>query len=311
MPDKFSYLDRSQSLLHLTALRAFEAAARHGSFVSAAQELSVTPAAVGSQVRILEAWLGLSLFERSKSGATRLTPTVTARAILPEISLGFEHIRRALLSVRQGVALTLTVTASVAFVGHWLLPRIAGFQAIHPDIALRLDVTDRIVEIGPGHADIGLRYGRGVWPGLTSIALLDDDLIPVCAPSLIGPGLSSPEELLRHVLIHDVSTAGDGETFPGWSAWFEMQGLDLRETRAGLAVNAPAAVIQAVLAGRGVALSRRALVASDLASGRLVLPFPDRALATDRGWYLVHRQGAQKLSQVAVFVAWAQAEAAG
>ncbi len=311
MPDKFSYLDRSQSLLHLTALKAFEAAARHGSFASAAQELSVTPAAVSSQVRILEAWLGLSLFERAKSGVTRLTPTVAARAILPEITVGFEHIRRALQSVRQGIALTLTVTASVAFVGHWLLPRIEGFQALHPDIVLRLDVTDRVVEIGPGHADVGLRYGRGVWPGLTSIALLDDDLIPVCAPSLVGSGLSSPEELLRHVLIHDVSTAGDGETFPGWSAWFAQQGIALRESRAGLAVNAPAAVIQAVLAGRGVALARRALVASDLASGRLVLPFPDRALVTDRGWYLVHRQGAQKLSQVAAFVAWAQAVAAG
>ncbi len=309
MPNKKYYGVQPQSLLHLTALKAFEAAARHGSFALAAQELGVTPAAVGQQVRILESWLGLSLFQRSKSGKLRLTPTVTAMAILPDITAGFERIRTSLEAVRQKTKKTLTVTASVAFVGQWLLTRVARFQALHPAILLRLDVTDHLADIGPGHADVGIRYGRGVWPGLHATRLLEDELVPVCSPRLLGDGIAELTGLLAYSLIHDLSQSDEGELFPGWAELFASQGLEKRETQPSIVVNATSTVIQAAVAGRGIALSRRALIASELEAGRLMLAAPGIRLALDRGWHLIHRPDALKHPQIAAFVTWALDEA--
>src|SRR5262249_31389227 len=128
-----------RSTVHLNALRAFEASARHQSFSAAAAELNVTPAAVGQLVRTLEDWLGAPLFLRGTSGRARLVPTDTAERALPDIRAGLDRLASGLERLREGSASgSLTVTVSPAFAAKWLLPRIDRFQAAWPDTDVRL-----------------------------------------------------------------------------------------------------------------------------------------------------------------------------
>lgn len=157
----------------LRALQAFEATARYGNYVDAASELSVTPAAVGQQVRALEAWLGTPLFKRVSSGQNRLTLTEAASAALPEFAEGFDRLNAGLRRIRIHAARKMiTVSVSQAFVARWLLPRLDDFTRRNPDIDVRLDVTDRLTDIEHGEADIGIRCGSGTWTGLQSIKLM-------------------------------------------------------------------------------------------------------------------------------------------
>ncbi len=185
-------------LAHLNALRAFEAAARNGSYIAAARELNVTPSAVGQQVRALEAWLGVRLFERSKAGTARLTPTTEAVAVLPDLKSGLERMSSVLQRLREGGGRdVLTVTATDAFMTKWLMPRIELFQAEHPGIDLRLDVSDRLADFSAGGPDVGIRYGEGPWSGLASTRLLDEEVFPVCSPALLSGAAAprGPEDL--------------------------------------------------------------------------------------------------------------------
>ena len=169
--------------LHLNALRAFEATARHQSFSAAAIELNVTPAAVGQQVRALESWLGVPLFNRLGSGAMRLLLTDAARAALPDIREGFARLSMGLDRLKDaGLHAELTVTVSPAFASKWLLPRIERFQQAFPNINVLLDTNPRAINFQTEHVDIGVRYGAGKWNGLTAVHLMDEVIFPVCSP---------------------------------------------------------------------------------------------------------------------------------
>ena len=163
--------------IHLNALRAFEASARHQSFSAAAVELHVTPAAVGQLVRTLEEWLGTPLFLRNTSGRARLIPTEAAERALPEIRAGFDRLALGLERLKEGAASgVLTVTVSPAFAAKWLLPRIDGFHTAWPDTDLRLDTSLRGVDFVAQRVDIGVRYGTGRWPGLAADKLMDEEV---------------------------------------------------------------------------------------------------------------------------------------
>jgi len=298
-------------LSHLNALRAFEAAARHGSYVRAAGELGVTPAAVGQQVRALEAWLGAPLFHRGTSGTARLVPTAEAQACLPELQGGFDRIEAALGRLRDRKAQNLvTLTASPAFAAKWLLPRIHGFQATAPSLDLRLDVTDRLVDLQAGDADLGIRYGGGRWAGLASTLLLREEVFPVCSPALLQGRhpLRTPAGLRHHILLHD-ATIPDGAGYPSWAAWLAAAGVTGMDTSRGLRINASAAVTEAAVAGQGVALGRSVIVADDLAAGRLVRPFAPMPCLIGWAYYVVHTQDAPGQAKVAAFRAWLLKEA--
>lgn len=156
-----------KSPVYLNALRAFEAAARHQSFSAAAEELHVTPAAVGQLVRTLEEWLGTPLFLRGSSGRSRLIATEAAERALPEIRAGFDKLVLGLEKLKEGAAGgVLTVTVSPAFASKWLLPRIEGFHAACPETDLRLDTSLKPVDFVAQRVDVGVRYGAGNWPGL-------------------------------------------------------------------------------------------------------------------------------------------------
>ena len=301
-----------RSIAHLNALRAFEASARHQSFSLAAQELNVTPAAVGQLVRTLEDWLGSPLFVRSTSGRARLVTTEVAEQALPDIRAGLERLAVGLERLRSGSAGgVLTVTVSPAFAAKWLLPRIERFQAAWPETDLRLDTSLKPVDFVAQRIDVGVRYGRGQWPGLAAEKLMDEEVYPVCAPALLATAtLQAPDDLRGQVLIHDQSV--DTSTgFASWQAWLRHAGVQGMPTDRGLRINNSAAVLQAAVDGQGVALARSVMAHDDLAAGRLVRLFPQVRLDSALAYYVVYRPECIAQPKVAAFRDWLLREAHG
>ncbi|UFW50585.1 MULTISPECIES: transcriptional regulator GcvA [Bradyrhizobium] len=294
---------------HLNALRAFEAAARHLSYVAAADELNVTPAAVGSLVRGLEAAVGVELFHRSQAGPARLELTEAGRAALPDLQAGFDHLTVAYerLKASRG-QITISLTVPPAFADKWLLPRVERFAANHPLYDLLIDTSGRLVDFTAERMDVGIRYGGGSWPGLKSIFLLRDAFFPVCSPALVKGlhPLQGPEDLKHHTLIHDRSMAFES-AFPTWRTWLQAAGCSDINCERGLQINDSAAAYQAAMNGSGVALGRTTLVALDLAAGRLIRPFGE-ALDCELAYYLVHRPRAENHSGISAFKDWICAE---
>ncbi|CDG81230.1 bacterial regulatory helix-turn-helix, lysR family protein [Janthinobacterium agaricidamnosum NBRC 102515 = DSM 9628] len=291
-------------------MRAFEAVARHLSYVRAADELNVTPAAVGQLVRGLEETLGVALFHRTQSGAARLELTEEGRSAIPDLQAGFDLLASAVGRLKASVSrTTVSVTVPPAFADKWLLGRLERFQRSHPHIDLVLDTNGRIVDFNTARVDLGIRFGAGRWPGLSATHLLDDDFFPVCSPALLGGEypLTSAANLRHHALIHDVSMRGEA-SFPGWCSWLKKARIKGIDSERGLQVNDSAAVIQAAIAGGGVALGRSSLVVNDLASGRLVRPFGE-AQPCGFAYYVVRKEGVVACAAVNAFTAWLLAEA--
>jgi LysR family transcriptional regulator, glycine cleavage system transcriptional activator len=294
------------SLSRIKSLQAFEATARNGSFVGAAQELSVTPAAIGQQVRALEEWLGMPLFKRLDSGNKRMVVTDDARTALEDFREGFASLDAGLRKLharrtRHGV----TVTASQAFVSKWLLPRLEEFTLAHTDIDVRLDVTDRLVDVARGEAEIGLRCGDGRWPDVVATKLMDEEVFPVCSPGLratLGESLSV-KKIHQHGLIHDATMEAE-HAFPSWNKWLKAAGAKVLVDHNGLRINSSSAVIQAAINGQGIALVRKALVRDDLLAGRLIQLFPEIRYPIKWAYYVVHSQQSVMQPSVRVFRDW-------
>lgn len=298
--------------IHLNALRAFEASARHQSFSAAAAELHVTPAAVGQLVRTLEDWLGTPLFVRGTSGRVRLIPTAAAERALPDIRAGFDRLTLGMERLQEGsTSGVLTVAVSPAFAAKWLLPRIDRFQGICPDTDVRLDTNLKPVDFVSQQIDIGVRYGTGRWPGLTAEKLMDEEIYPVCSPQLLREHwrLQKPSDLTQETLIHDLSM-GDHSGFPTWEAWMLKAGITETAPLRGMQINNSAAVLQAAVEGHGVALARSVMARDDLASGRLVRLFPDITVASELAYYVVYRSECASLPRLTNFRDWLLAEAA-
>jgi len=301
--------------VHLNALRAFEASARHQSFSAAATELHVTAAAVGQLVRSLEDWLGMPVFQRASSGRTRLIPTEAAEQALPEIRAGFERLASGLARLQDASPGrgALTVTCSPAFAAKWLLPRIERFQTAWPEIELRLDTSHKPVDFIAQRIDLGIRYGAGRWPGLQAEKLMDEEIYPVCSPRLMAQAperLRQPADLLGQVLIHDLSMDGHAD-FPSWERWLQQMGVaGATAPLRGLSINNSAAVLQAAAEGQGVALARSVMAHDDLAAGRLLRLFPDLSCRPPLAYHLVHRGEGRLPPKLMAFRDWLFAEAA-
>ncbi|MBP0619589.1 transcriptional regulator GcvA [Cupriavidus consociatus] len=301
-----------KSPVHLNALRAFEASARHQSFSAAASELHVTPAAVGQLVRTLEEWLGVPLFHRASSGRIRLIPTEAAERALPDIRAGFDRLALGLERLKEGATSgVLTVTVSPAFAAKWLLPRIDRFQAAWPDMDVRLETSLKPVDFITQSIDIGVRYGKGNWPGLTAEKLMDEEIYPVCSPRLLRQRpLKRPQDLARQVLIHDLSMEGHAG-FPSWDAWLRKAGITGAVTTRGMQINNSAAVLQAAAEGHGIALARSVMARDDLAGGHLVRLCPEIRFASPLAYFIVYRGERSNLPRLAAFRDWLFEEAAG
>ena len=288
----------SAPLPSLNGLMVFEAAARHLSFTRAAAELNVTQTAVSHQIRRLEEQLGLKLFVRQNRA---LTLTREAEDFLPAIRAAFEDLRRAADRLRrrpQGDVLTVSTTMS--FAAKWLVPRLAAFQEAHPQIEVRLSTGIRLTDFRREAVDLGIRYGRGQWPGLRIDWLMAEDIFPVCSPALLANGkpLAVPEDLAQHTLLH-VGTGRDE-----WPMWLTAVGLPAGIASRGLTFDERLMTLQAATDGLGVALGTSRIVESDLAAGRLVAPFQMLSVPSDAGYYLVAPPETADTPKIALFRAW-------
>ena len=300
--------------LPLNALRAFVFAARHESFKAAAGELHVTPGAISRHVKQLETVLGTALFIRHPHGVS-LTPR--GARLAEEAGDAFATLSRSVEAARtvSQAALPLTVSASPSLIQHWLLPRLADFEARHPGVDLALEASANLVEPAwrADRAQLTIRYGQGPWPGVHSRQLMSETLFPVCSPALLerGPPLDTPADLARHTLLHVTWLSNQAELFPGWRAWLDAAGatevavpVHRRYSLFGLALD------QAI-AGRGVALTSSVLAADRLASGVLVRPFGDRfALASPFSYDLLMPARGEAPPVAAAFADWLVAQAA-
>ena len=286
-----------RTLPPLNGLRAFEAAARHMSFTDAAEELSVTQAAISHQVRGLEQRLGLKLFVRRNRS---LLLSEAGQAYLPSVRSAFDQLNEAtekLLQKDRGGHLTVTTTTSFAV--KWLVPRLGGFQRANPEIDVRVSTGTALVEFSREDVDIGIRYGRGQWPNLVAERLVAEDVMPVCAPSLMkGPnGLKKPADLKRFTLLHSVSFPDD------WQVWLTAAGVKGIDASRGISFDFALAAYQAAMDGLGVALGRNPLVEPDLKAGRLVVPF-DFKRSSDFAYYLVYPPEAIRRRKIKAFRDW-------
>lgn len=206
-----------RSLNRLKWLHAFEATARHGSFTGAARELGVTPAAVGQLVRALEDWVGHPLLHRTRSGKERLTLVSEAQAALQDITQGLDKLESGLNKLRGRRARSVVViTASQVLMMNWLMERLNRFSEVHDNIDLRLNVTEKLMDVAHGEADLAVRCGRGDWPGVDKTRLMDEEAVLVCSPLIVPADKTACGEwLATQKLIHD-DTPYPGASFPSW-----------------------------------------------------------------------------------------------
>jgi LysR family glycine cleavage system transcriptional activator len=251
----------------LSALRVFEAAARHRSFKRAAAELHVTPTAVSHQIRLLEETLGLRLFER-KTRQIVLTPS--AEVLFPVVRESFDAIARALAVVSKPPDRgTVTLSATTAFTAKWLVPRIEKLSTSHPNVVLRLQATDELVDLDDGSVDLAVRYGRGPYPRCEAIPLVVDRFAVVASPRL---RVRRPSELERQTRL-EFEWRNVAPSNPTWARWFSSAGLVHRRTARAVRFSDESHAIQAAVAGQGVALLSLTLVTDELRANLLEVPF--------------------------------------
>ncbi|QDO97904.1 transcriptional regulator GcvA [Ferrovibrio terrae] len=294
-------MTQTRKLPPLGALRAFEAAARHLSFKTAADELGVTPTAISHQLRLLEDSIRQRLFVRH---IRKVTLTPAGDALYPVLRDGLDSFAFALERLRAGPQRRrLTLSATPAFVAKWLLPRLGDWQARHPDIDLHLHASEQPVNLSGGSADVAIRYGRGDWPDLHTEKLLPSPFAPVASPRL---ALRRPADLKRQTLLHFDWRQRRRDT-PIWKCWAEQAGIKGLDIAGGLRFSDESHAIQAAIAGQGVALLGLPLVTTELASGALVQPFGP-VLQGD-GYHLVTLPERAQQPEIVALQGWLRAAA--
>tara|TARA_R110002167_G_scaffold17426_17_gene66557 strand:+ start:3208 stop:4137 length:930 start_codon:yes stop_codon:yes gene_type:complete len=298
----------ARPLLPLNALRAFESAARTLNFSRAAEELSVTPGAVSQQIRLLEDIVGAPLFTREARG---LQLTELGRSAVPLLREGFERLMDASALLREPPRRRqVSISVTPSFASKWLMPRMDDFHAAHPDIEIWISADMEPAVLGDGKVDLAVRYGPGDYPGHIVERLLLETVLPVCAPSLLGSvhPIKQPADLIHHTLLHDMSNDGDPGR-PDWAMWLKARGVRHPDPRRGSRFNQSGMLIEAAAAGRGVALAKRTLAQADLASGRLVAPFPDGSEAVGFAYHVVLPRDRPVPPSAAAFISWLKTQA--
>jgi LysR family glycine cleavage system transcriptional activator len=286
----------------LTALRAFDAAARHMSFARAASELNVTPAALSFQIKSLETHLGQPLFRRLNR-AVELTEA--GRMLAPGTADGFQSLTAAWRATRRlQDDSTLNVTAGPAFTAKWMAPRFYEFVQAHPEIELRFSASLRLMDFDLDEIDVAIRFGYGPDPDLYAEPLAFEWLTPVMTPAM-AERYPTPQDLTRAPFLFDQSIDFLRPKCD-WAAWFRAVGIDF-DPQHGARFSQADHAVDAALAGAGVVLGRRALVIKDIHEGRLVAPY-EVALRTDAHFRFVCQKGAEKRPSIRAFHDWILAE---
>ena len=284
----------------LPAIRAFEAAGRHENFSRAAEELGMTQAAISYQIRQLEDRVGKPLFVREK-GRVRLSDA--GQRLLPAVSGGFSAIADAFDALREEDAEVLSISAAVTIGGTWLSARIGRFQLRHPDIAVRMSLSNELVDLSGGSIDVAIRGGGGQWDGMQADFLFRQHFTPICTPGFVARhALEKPEDLLRAERLSPDDSL--------WRQWFACAGIGSppRGGR-GVMLDSQLQEASALLGGYGVAMMTPLFWRGDLDSGRLVQPF-DTLYVSRSSLYLVLRAGRVGIRKIERFREWLHAELA-
>lgn len=288
--------------LPLNALRAFEAAARHLSFTRAADELAVTPAAVGQQIRALEDVLGVVLFKRT---ARALALTAEAKLGLAALAAGFERFEEAVQQMRSGQASSvLTVAAPTLFASKWMIPRLQVYLARQPQVQVRLLNIDRAIDFSQENIDLAIHFGADISQDQPGQHLLAEAIIPVAAPALAAK-VTDAAALAHIPLIHDKS---DSIAPSAWQPWLMREGIVHPHADSGLHLSQTYLAIDAAVAGAGAALVSAPLVDRDIAAGRLVHLFAGASAGqpqpTGLSYWLTAPAPQWRQKKVQDFVAW-------
>jgi LysR family glycine cleavage system transcriptional activator len=291
----------------LTAIRAFEAAARNENFTAAAAELGMTQAAVSYQVKALEERIGAALFIREK-GRARLSPLGTR--LLPALSQAFDAIEAAFESNRAEDESLLTITTTVTFANTWLAWCLGAFQIRHPDLAVRMTTGNEVVDLRAGEADVGIRGGLGDWEGVEKHLLVPSEFTPVASPAYLAEVERSLGRKIEPKDLFDLNLITPEDEW--WTQWFSDNGLTLdgAPKRRGIRLDNQANEGHAAMAGLGIALLTPFFWQSDIAEKKLVMLFPDRL--SSRGWsyWLVYPPERRMVPKIKRFREWLLAEVA-
>ncbi len=296
----------------LAALRAFEATARHLSFVRAAEELHVTPSAVKQLVRRLEEALGQPLIVRDGRG---LRLTEAGETGLGDLARGFAHLEQGVARIRaHDGRRRLVLTVEPSFAAAWLVPRLDRFRALCPDIDVLVDSSSALADLDRNAADVAIRFGAAHGEGQVVHRLFEEALCAFCAPALArGPGgLETLAGLNRVPLIHwDIPALGWGaatRAWMGWEPWLHRLGASHVDPRPGIRFRDYNLALQAAIAGQGVVLGSRPVLQDHVDAGLLAVPFPD-TVGTDLGYDVTATAAAAERSEVQAFIGWVTAEA--
>jgi LysR family transcriptional regulator, glycine cleavage system transcriptional activator len=282
----------------LQTLRAFDAAGRHQSYSRAGEELGLTHSAVSHRIRDLEQLTGARLFARE---GNRMVPTQAGRRLLAQVRNALGLLESIFGARHDQPSGRITVSVFPAFASCWLVPRLGAFRTSHPEIDLALDLSSEVVELGDG-IDAAIRYGAGSWPGTDSRRLAEELLFPVCTPHYRdAQAIAEPADLLRCTLLR--------HPWQSWAAWFAAAGVSAGEPTGGPEYSDSSLLVEAAIAGEGVALARALAVFDALRAGTLVRPF-DAALTDAHAYYFVTPAGAgdQRLDRLEAWLAAAMRE---
>ena len=293
----------------LNSLRAFEASARHLSFVKAAAELNVTPAAISHQVKRLEEYMGMKLFQRLPH---ELLLADEGQALLSELSEVFLRLdkimEQALGNKLRGI---LKVSVAPMFAVKLLVPWLYKFNNSYPDINVRISSNIGEVDFQREDFDAAILFGRGKYPGLKVIKLFEESITPMCAPQILKGEKNSPIQdhidFSQHTLLHDDLLNRLYPTTPNWATWLKSNGINHVDASKGEHFSQPDHTLQAAIDGGGFALGWKGLAANDIAAGRLVQPFK-LALPLGLSFYLVYPEAYANKPEIVAFRDWLMAE---
>ena len=292
----------------LIAARSFEAAARHKSFLKAADELNVTPTAISHQVRRLEEYMGAALFVRLNRSVELTSAGAALACTLKDL---FIRLEAALDPAANRSRTVITVSAMQSLAAKWLAPRLPAFEAAFPQWQVHIDVDDKLADFESGAVDLALRYGPGKSPGLHSRHWMDASVFPVCSPALLlRQPLDKPADLRHHTLVHSETRENARGHPPAWTDWLAAAGVTRVDASRGPRYPSIYMALETAQAGHGVALAPAPLVERDLADGRLVRPLALTLENPFSFWIVCPRQNLQD-ERIKALSAWLLLQAKG
>jgi len=285
----------------LNPIRSFEAAARHGSFSRAAEELHVTPVAISRQVAVLEGYFGVTLFDRLHH-SLQLTPA--GRDLLPCASAAFDLLDEGSRKLRAPEANPIVICTYPSVAVHWLIPRLSRFRKAHPGVEIRLTTAVDENEFDYDKIDVGLHYMRSAHSGLVTRLVLPDIIQPACSPKLLEGSYPLPPvmNLSHHTFLHSQHRQGD------WEGWLYAAGLEQITPADEVTFKGSGLAYQAAAEGMGVSIVQRLLVEEEISSGRLITPFKLLARRS-RGICMSSRKERLEDQRVKAFCHWLDEEA--